>query len=547
MVKQTARLVGGAGTGKTRELVNIMCKAREPLGGSPFSIGFASFTRAARQEAAERTAAEWGLPEGILTSAGWFRTCHSTAYRQLGVSQGELLTTNKESQAWIAEALGVDVRAVFDPDTGSTMYTGDRSAANAINAWELSRARIEPLRETVRGLAALGESVSWSETLHYTTKYERAKRAHGRFDYSDLLSRFCGLRFTPEGIDEVDPEGECPPSVRAWVFDEAQDSSALVNRVCLRLAAADQVQWVYLAGDPFQSVFSFGGSDSKHFMGWKADRQRVMQKSWRCPKPVLELGERCLRMMRTGYWDREIAAADHDGVIERSCSPSASVSRLDPAEKTLIISRCKFTLNRYREVLEAAGLPFGNLNDSDSTQALRGYRAYWDLEHGEPVSGEDLACAISMTPVKSLAGPLLRRGVKSIWAREDTARAWDMVLPSDLPEIGFEPDLTNQIAKGAWAGLLHGGERWRSSAKRFGPDLATSPHIRLGTIHSTKGMEGETVVLSTETTRRIDEAQELSQDAHDEERRVEYVGITRARRRLIISDDPANYSMRLPA
>ena len=134
MVKQTARLVGGAGTGKTRELVNIMCRARGSLGGSPFSIGFASFTRAARQEAAERTASEWGLPEGILTSAGWFRTCHSTAYRQLGVSQGELLTTNKESQAWIAEALGVDVRAVFDPDTGSTLYTGDRSAASRMRS-----------------------------------------------------------------------------------------------------------------------------------------------------------------------------------------------------------------------------------------------------------------------------------------------------------------------------------------------------------------------------------------------------------------------------
>lgn len=547
MVKQTARLVGGAGTGKTRELVNIMCRARGSLGGSPFAIGFASFTRAARQEAAERTASEWGLPEGILTSAGWFRTCHSTAYRQLGVSQGELLTTNKESQAWIAEALGVDVRAVFDPDTGSTLYTGDRSAASAINAWELSRARVEPLRETVRGLAAIGERVGWSETLHYVTLYERAKRSQGRYDYSDLLSRFAGLRFTTEGVDEVEPEGECPNTVKAWVFDECQDSSALVNRVCLRLAAAGPVQWVYLAGDPFQSVFSFGGSDSKHFMNWKVDRQRIMEKSWRCPKPVLELGERCLKQMREGYWDREISPADHEGSVERSSSPSASISRVNPAEKTLIIARCKFTLGRYRDALEAAGLPFGNLNDSDSTQALRGYRAYWDIEHGEPVSGEDLACAISMTPTKSLAGPLMRRGVKSEWSREDTARRWDMVTRDDLYGIGFENTLIDQIEKGAWAGLVHGGERWRNSARRHGPELATAPQIRLGTIHSTKGMEGETVILSTETTKRISESQEVCQKSYDEERRVEYVGVTRARRRLIISDDPANYSMRLPA
>jgi superfamily I DNA/RNA helicase len=59
-------------------------------------------------------------------------------------------------------------------------------------------------------------------------------------------------------------------------------------------------------------------------------------------------------------------------------------------------------------------------------------------------------------------------------------------------------------------------------------------------------MEADTVVLCTSTARRVEEAQEASPEAHDEERRVEYVGVTRARRRLMISRDISDYQMELP-
>jgi len=57
MVAKVARLVGGAGTGKTTEVIRVMEEAKSGLGGSPFAIGFTSFTRAARAEAVERAAA----------------------------------------------------------------------------------------------------------------------------------------------------------------------------------------------------------------------------------------------------------------------------------------------------------------------------------------------------------------------------------------------------------------------------------------------------------------------------------------------------------
>ena len=82
---------------------------------------------------------------------------------------------------------------------------------------------------------------------------------------------------------------------------------------------------------------------------------------------------------------------------------------------------------------------------------------------------------------------------------------------------------------------------------KYGPELATRPSIRVGTIHAAKGMEADKVVLSTTVSRRIHEAQGIDSEQHDEERRIEYVGVTRARRQLVIATEQgADYKMRLP-
>ena len=105
--------------------------------------------------------------------------------------------------------------------------------------------------------------------------------------------------------------------------------------------------------------------------------------------------------------------------------------------------------------------------------------------------------------------------------------------------------MIDRVVGGTWGDLVTGGERWRNSAVKWGAELATRPQIRLGTIHAAKGMEADVVVLSTNTTRRIDEAQRADRDQHDEERRIEYVGVTRARRELIVSSEPVDYRMNI--
>ena len=548
MDAKVATLIGGAGTGKTSELMSIMESAKNALGGDPHAIGFATFTRAGRTEAVNRASASWNVDPVYLAKFGWFRTVHSTCYRQLGVQRGQIIDKGKDSQKWVADALGVPVSVIIDDDSGYSRYDGKGPAAKCLNAWELSRARCEDLSVTVKRLAAMDpEAPTWAECRQYVKRYEDAKARDDRYDYSDLLSRYAGIKFTVDGFYSVEPEGLLPEGVRAWIFDEAQDASALVDTVCRRLASGPDVLWAYLAGDPMQSIFSFGGSDSRHFMSWKADKTRTTPKSFRCPPAIMELGERCLRKMRSGYWDRGISPADHDGEIVRVGGADAACGRLDASRSTLILARCKYSLLEYEDVLKKKRLPYAYVNAEATTEVSRGCNAYYALEKGEAVGGEDLACAIKNTPVNGIAGvQYLRRGVQSAWKREETAKAHDMVLPSHLEDIGMTSALIERIRNGSWSELLSNGDRWRNAAERWGAALATDPAIRIGTIHSSKGMEADDVVLCTSTARRVAESQESSPEIHDEERRVEYVGVTRARKRLMISHDMADYRMELP-
>ena len=548
MDAKVAVLIGGAGTGKTSELMSIMESAKKALGGSPEALGFATFTRAGRQEAVSRASAAWNVDPVFLSRFGWFRTVHSTCYRQLGIQKGQIIARDKESQKWVANAIGVPVSVILDDDSGYSRYDGKGPAAKALNAWELSRARCEPLADTVRSLSALDpEAPTWAECRQYVKRYEDAKARDERYDYSDLLSRYAGVKFTLDGFYAVEPEGDLPETVRAWIFDEAQDASALVDAVCRRLASGPNVLWAYLAGDPMQSIFSFGGSDSRHFLGWKADKTRTTPRSFRCPPSVMALGERCLQKMKRGYWDRGIAPADHEGEVLRVGGADAACAKLEPTRSTLILARCKYSLADYEDALRKRRIPYAYVSAEPDTEALRGCNAYYALEKGCAVTGDELAAAIKHTPVRGIAGVQhLRRGVKTAWERPETASSHDMVLPSHLESIGMEAALIDRIRSGSWSELLPGGDKWRNAAERWGAKLATDPAIRIGTIHSSKGMEADDVVLCTSTSRRVSESQEASPDLHDEERRVEYVGVTRARKRLMISQDMADYRMELP-
>lgn len=539
---QAARAIGGAGTGKTTMLLQIAERAMErpEIGGNPLALGFSSFTRAARGEAAGRAAAAWGMKQSELERDGWFRTCHSVAYRQLGVSKGEIVGDSREDVEWLSNAVGAEVHTeTAEEDGASTVYVGDREAAAALNYWSRARSMVVPLRAVVDADEGR-ENPGFGIVARYVEAYEQAKRLDGRSDFTDLLSRFVGVHHDSEhGPTECAPEGAVPDSVVGWIFDEAQDASRLLDMACRRLVTGESCRWAWLVLDPFQVIYGWSGSSSEHAMSWPVAKQKIMPKSYRCGRGILEFGEACLRRMHRGYWDRGIAPADHVGEVVESDSIEDEIAGLDPSVDTLVIARANYQVRSLSAMLHKAGIPFRRVKAKQG--ALHrdvGLTGLWKLQHDEIVDRAEWTQAIDLLPSRTPDGRTwLVRGSKARWTKELSAK-FDKLFASDLEALGATEHLRAAIASGAWSGLCDGGQAWVKSVQRNGLDVTCNPRVRVGTIHSVKGQEASKVVLLSSVGKRITEGQLADDERHDEERRVEYVACTRAKHQLIVAHDP---------
>jgi DNA helicase-2/ATP-dependent DNA helicase PcrA len=552
MSLQCLRAIGGAGTGKTSLMKQTAEKAlaRPEMGGNPFALGYSSFTRAARLEAAVRCGTAWGVPPQELMEQGWFRTAHSVCFKQLGVSRGEMISGSKDDQKWISEAVGSDVAFAVDDDEdgGIAIYQGDPVAAAALNYWSLARNMCRPLREVVESDYD-PEAPSAGEVIKRIEMYEQAKRLDGRFDFTDLLARFVGIKFDPEaGPIEVAPQGAVPDEVVGWIFDEAQDASRLLDLACRRLVTGDSCRWAWLVGDPYQVLFSWAGASASHFMSWDAQKQHIMPKSYRCPSAIMRAGERCLQRL-PDYWDRGIAPADHDGDVVESENYEDDLADLRPDEDTLVIATTNRNVFKIKAILEDIGIPYRytkNRREGATCKEL-GMAGLWSLQHGEGVSGEAWGRIMDILPSKTRDGAeMLSRGSKAKWKKGLSAE-YDRVYPEDLPSLGASPELCQAVASGSWAGLPDGGTKWVRAAKKWGVEAVSEPKVRIGTIHSAKGMEASKVIVLTAVSYRSRLGEEMDDEKFAEQRRIEYVACTRAKHKLILAHDPrAKSRMEVP-
>jgi len=555
-MRSVERHLGGPGTGKTRLILDRLSETKVEFGLSVHEIGLCTFTRAGRQELSERAAAEWGCDPETLTKHGWFRTAHSVAHRQCGIEEGQLLE-GSEGAEWIGNAVGGKVATRFDPRSREVSFVsgdGDDGLTLGLKAWDLARANMTSLKSVLRRWAVAGERVpDESGVRRYVERYEQAKRREGRADYTDIIARFAGIRFAIDGPQEVDPEGEVPASIRALAIDEAQDSSVLVDRVCRRMAESPFVERVFLSGDAYQSIYSFNGSDYRLFLNWDAE-EFVMPRSYRCPPVVMELGERCIRRMRHGYRDRHIQPASHSGHVRRAGSPEQAIAAIKPDESVLILGRCGFALHEYEDILRSRGIPYTWIDRVGSAVEMSGYACLWGLQHGKVVHHDDWANAISMIQVADKdVGQLLVRGEKQAWKKGLRSQV-DIIRPvdEDFALAGATETFARIVREGRWPAFLdkshsQKAERWVEAAKKFGPETACNPKVRLSTIHGAKGCEGDTVILSTISSPAVERGRQAIDELHDEECRVNYVAVTRARRDLWIVNDGDKYAMELPA
>jgi len=555
MTQLAARTIGGAGTGKTRELIGIVEKLLAN-GADPYRVGFVSLTRAARREAAERAASKFGLSVDDLTRGdGWFRTLHAVCYRQLGVGKELLTDDSAESRRWIEEAMGERARigtAAVDPDEADEGADGERQTDSeaALRIWSHARntlSAVAPVWQRERDTDRCGTFARRTPDLARVEsaieRYEEAKRLDNRCDFADLLARFAGWRLSVDGPERTTPLGDVP-GLTAWILDEAQDVSALSGAVFRRLIDTESCRYVYLSGDPYQAVFRFCGADHRVFRSWPVAKERIAPKSWRCPAPILELGEQILRQC-SDYFDRKIAPADHKGVIQKT-SLDAALSMVRPDQEWMILTRAGYQHRQIARMLNDAAVPFLNTHGGGEWHAPKRTAAITcllSMERGSPVGADELKVVIDLIKV-GRKSDLLERGTKTRWEamkKKDLAAVGHegLVAPEHWESLGITAKLGAMIRSGAWrdpqAPLIDKAPLFKRAVDRWGYGPVLDPKVQLGTIHSAKGREADNVLLLTTTTERCVASAKASVEDRDAEHRVWYVGATRARRRLVLA------------
>src|ERR1035437_1009081 len=508
-------IIAGAGSGKTRVISRRAAYAIETGAAASDQILLVTFTEKAAGEMVERMVALGH--RGVMA-----RTFHAAALAQL-----RHFWPSRHDGAPLPSILDSKLRPLV-PLVGRLpagyRFQPSKDIADTIE-WAKVR-RIKPERWLAEG----GDRAPIPPELFAGVyrNYERVKREAGRLDFEDMLVQTVELLETDPAVAALVQSRKCWFSV-----DEYQDTNPLCERLLeLWLGEADDLAVV---GDPDQTIYTFTGATPDYLTGFErrhpGARTVMLAENYRSSPQILELAN---RLLAVGGREPLVATkpAGTPPAIARYLDPEAEIRGLlawlravgeagiAPTEIAVLV-RMNAQLPPIEDALTRAGIGFtvrgGRFFDRrEIKEALR------LLRHDKPAeAGAALVVAIERLFVERL-------GLDDIAAdagQEGRERGASLELL-----LGIVEDLAAAKPDTTIADALAELDR-RAAAESAG----STEGVNLLTYHRAKGLEWDAVYLPAleEGTLPIRQAKEAEEIA--EERRLLYVGITRARRFLAIS------------
>ena len=515
-------VVAGAGTGKTRAITHRIAYGVASGVYTPTEVLAVTFTARAAGEMRGRLRTLGA--DGVQA-----RTFHSAALRQARyfwpqVYGGDLPEVTASKLPLLAEA------------TRRCRVSTDRTLMRDL-ASEIEWAKVSNVRPAdypvLSAQAGRGfDTIDRATTAHVFAAYEEVKRERGRIDMEDILLCTAALLSEDERV-----AAQVRRQYRHLVVDEYQDVNPLQATLLEQWLGGRED--ICVVGDPLQTIYSFAGASPTHLNDftrrYRGATRIELVRNYRSTPQIIEAantvsakGRRdgvTLRSQQeagpavtyTGYSD-EVAEAE---------SVAAQVLRLRDAGTALreiaVLFRINAQSEAFEEALAARDLPF----------VVRGVERFFDRPEvrqavtllrgqargGDPGSGDLVADTKDvLTSMGYSEQPPSGAG-----ALRDRWESWHAVvsMAADLAAADPGADLSVLVA-----------DLERRAQSSHAP---IAEGVTLATLHTAKGLEWDVVfcIGVHEGTMPIVYADTPA--AVEEERRLLYVGVTRARQQLHVS------------
>lgn len=519
-------ILAGAGTGKTRAVTSRI--AYRALTGDIAGRHVLAVTFTAR------AAAEMRSRLGVLGVQGvQARTFHAAALRQVRYFAPRLLAGRA-----MPELLDSKVRVVTLA-AAKVGLRADRAAARDLSAeieWAKS-SLVEPGEYVVAAAKALRETpYEPARVADVFDAYERLKRGNGVIDFEDMLrAAVWGIEEHPDVAEQVRNQ------YRHFVVDEYQDVNPLQQRLLEAwLGGRDDLTVV---GDASQTIYSFTGATSSYLVDFPRLHRGAtvvrLVRDYRSTPQVVGLANAVISQARGT--EARLRLELH-GQRRPGPEPDLRIFTDEPAEANAVAARCR--------ALVAAGTPAREIAVLFRTNA--------QSEAYEKALSEAGVPYVLQGAERFFERPEVRQAMIALRAATRSADA-GTPLPAAVVEaltaVGWAPDAPppGGAARERWealAALVQLAEEYAAQTEEepgltgFTEELArraaqqhvpTVEGVTLASLHSAKGLEWDAVFLVGLAEGTLPTTYAKTMEQVEEERRLLYVGITRAREWLWLS------------
>jgi len=529
-------ILAGAGTGKTRAITHRIAYGVASGAYAPNRVMALTFTSRAAAELRGRLRQ---LGAGGVSA----RTFHSAALSQL-------------NYFW-PQMVGGQLPSVLD-GKGRVLGQAAESLKLRVDTATLRDVAAEVEWRKVSGLgieqySAAGRPTPGSLTADQVAallqKYEDLKDERKQIDFEDVLLACAGMIESEPAVALQVRE-----QYRFFVVDEYQDVSPLQHQL-LSLWLGTRTD-LCVVGDASQTIYSFAGARSDYLLGFEREHPGAtvvrLEQNYRSTPSVIDVANRLMRGRSGALTLRpaEIAGGARD--VDPVPEPTAFED--DRAEARAVAQRIAAELAAgsrpehiavlYRVNVQSAALEQA-LGDLGISYQIRGAKRFFDLPEVRQAVMSLRAASLAATDdplFKSVSDVLRSLGwsVQPPEARGAVRERWEslnaiMGLADEQPPGRTLRAFTDELL-----------------ARQAGQHEPTMSAVTLATLHAAKGLEWPSVYLVGLSEGLVPISYATTFEQVDEERRLLYVGITRARERLHLSwaargNQPGRPSSRQPS